>query len=432
MISPSRLSLELCMDSNWSDFLATPPNLDSPSNPTVPDFSIDTLLQAPSNYVLSSSQYSNIFQPPQQSPQQNMSCCCCGYQSNQQPPNMPKSPSQPSNLSCDISDPNLKTTSNISSNDNYNTNSYHNNSKSSYNRNVYVPGNDNGNKNYRNSDGQSNYESTNGDLGFNQNPNEQPSPPPSPNSNVNINSNKNTNMNTYQTNFNEIENRTLYISNLNPQLSLDEIKQIFDPNNNSKNIDISNLKINNSITIEYFDLRQAQAIKKNLNGTTMNSPSSYGLGPISVVYAPLKKIPDPRRPPNNGTIVVFHLPAGVTESHIESSFGSFGSIREIRGTPQKPGQRFIEFWDTRAAEAALNALNGKYVMGSKVSIEFSLPGGFRRNIQPYNTMTGRDSQSKTNVFNNCGSFKQGNGATSNHNFGQNSAFVTPSNMQNKF
>ena len=426
------------MDSNWSDFLATPPNLDSPSNAPIPDFSIDTSLQAPSNYVIPSSQYSNIFPPqqiPQQAPQQNACCCCCSaYQQNSQLSTSPKPTSQSSNISCEVSDQyQASSGSSILQNDSYGANSHHNNSKFVYNRNVYIPSNENncnGYKNHRN-DGQSNYDQNGGD--FNQNANDQQSPPTSPNPviNSNINQSKNTSMNSYQTNFNEIENRTLFISNLSPQITLDEIKQVFDPNNNSKSIDTSNLKTNNSITIEYFDLRQAQTIKRKYNGATINLPSSYGSGPVSVTFAPLKKIPDPRRPPNNGTIVVFHLPAGVTEAHIEKSFSCFGQIREIRGTPQKPGQRFIEFWDTRDAEAALNALNGKYVMGSKVSIEFSLPGGFRRNIQPLNIMPGGDGPIKNNVYNNGGSYKQG-GNSMNHNFSPNSAFNMPSNMQNKF
>ena len=192
--------------------------------------------------------------------------------------------------------------------------------------------------------------------------------------------------NNYQQNFapmhsNEIENRTLLISNLNPSTTLEEIKSVFDSHQLSKTIDTTNLAITGSITIEFFDLREAQNIKKTKNGIMFPSAKNVSKGPISVVYAPLKTVPNPKRPPNNGTIVVFHLPNGITDQHIDSSFSSFGEIREIRGTPQKPGQRFIEFWDTRAAEDALNNLNGKLIMGSKVSIEFSLPGGFRKNFQ---------------------------------------------------
>jgi RNA recognition motif-containing protein len=175
--------------------------------------------------------------------------------------------------------------------------------------------------------------------------------------------------------FNEIENRTLLVTNLHPDTTDDEIMAAFNPYETIRHIDYCDTIDSCEVRIEYFDLRHAQQIKRNVNNTTLHG------NVISVVYAPLPKIDDPRKPPNNGTIVVFHLPTGLTPQLIESTFSEFGDIRQVRGTPTKPTQKFIEYWDIRAAEKALDGLNGKYVMGSRVSIEFSLPGGFRRNVQ---------------------------------------------------
>ena len=271
---------------NWSDFLATPPNFGSCS-PSFPmnDLLGDSSLQQPSNYIIPSNQYSNIF------PNQNQ------MQSSQQP-----------QINSVINSPPVDAS--------------------------HSP--------------------------------DSASPPQQQTSNSNFPS--------YQEPYNEIENRSLLASGLNPQTTFEEIKQKFDPNNSTKNIELSNLP-NGQIIIEYYDLRDAQTYKRFLNGTTLHGAV------INVAYAPLQKIDDPRKPPNNGTIVVFHLPNGMTDHHIESTFGHFGEIRQIRGTPAKPTQRFIEFWDTRSAENALTNLSGRYVMGSRVSIEFSLPGGFRRNVQ---------------------------------------------------
>ena len=41
-------------------------------------------------------------------------------------------------------------------------------------------------------------------------------------------------------------------------------------------------------------------------------------------------------------------------------------------------QKFIEYWDIRSAEKALNEMNNQVVGGSKISIDFSVPGGMRR------------------------------------------------------
>ncbi|KAH0795643.1 RNA-binding protein [Histomonas meleagridis] len=176
--------------------------------------------------------------------------------------------------------------------------------------------------------------------------------------------------------FYEIENRTLIVSNVNPHTSHAEFENTFFVKNGIKSINFSKLS-KGIVTIEYYDLRSSIQFKKMKNGSMLHG------NVIMVVYAPLPKIEDPKKPPNNGTIVVFNLPSGINDQHIESSFSQFGEIRQIRGTPTKPSQRFIEYFDTRSSEAALNGLNGKYVMGSRVSIEFSLPGGFRRNAQKF-------------------------------------------------
>jgi RNA recognition motif-containing protein len=175
--------------------------------------------------------------------------------------------------------------------------------------------------------------------------------------------------------FNEIENRTLLVTNLHPDTTDEEMMMAFNPYDTIRNMEYCETMDCCEARIEYFDLRHAQQVKRNANNTILHG------NVISVVYAPLPKIDDPRKPPNNGTIVVFHLPTGLTPQLIESTFSEFGDIRQVRGTPTKPTQKFIEYWDIRGAEKALDELNGKYVMGSRVSIEFSLPGGFRRNVQ---------------------------------------------------
>jgi hypothetical protein len=174
--------------------------------------------------------------------------------------------------------------------------------------------------------------------------------------------------------FSEVENRAIQIKNIDPQTTEDEIHEIFNAGTAARKVDLSGLP-DGEVFIEYFDLRRAIEMKRSKNGEIVGSSQ------IAISFAPLAKIPDPKRPPNNGTIVVFNLQNGLTDEQIQSTFGHFGDIREIRVTPGKPTQRFIEYWDLRAAEKAVDGLNQKYVMGSKVSMEFSLPGGFRRNAQ---------------------------------------------------
>ena len=174
--------------------------------------------------------------------------------------------------------------------------------------------------------------------------------------------------------YGELENRTLAVSNANPETTEEEIMAVFNTHRGVKQVDMSKIS-EGYFTVEYYDIRSATSSKLLYNGSTLKGKT------INVSYAPLPIILDPKKPPNNGTIVIFHLPAGITDDQIITIFGQFGEIRQIRGTPTKTQQRFVEYFDTRHAEAALLSMSGKYVMGARVSIEFSLPGGFRRGIQ---------------------------------------------------
>lgn len=52
--------------------------------------------------------------------------------------------------------------------------------------------------------------------------------------------------------------------------------------------------------------------------------------------------------------------------------------KQIRETPHKRHHKFVEFYDVRAAEAALKALNRCEIAGKRIKVEPSRPGGTRR------------------------------------------------------
>ena len=56
----------------------------------------------------------------------------------------------------------------------------------------------------------------------------------------------------------------------------------------------------------------------------------------------------------------------------------FWCMKQIRETPHKRHHKFIEFYDVRAAEMALKALNGAEIAGKRIKLEHSRPGGARR------------------------------------------------------
>ncbi|RWW62494.1 hypothetical protein BHE74_00030375 [Ensete ventricosum] len=56
----------------------------------------------------------------------------------------------------------------------------------------------------------------------------------------------------------------------------------------------------------------------------------------------------------------------------------FHCLKQIRETPHKRHHKFIEFYDVRAAEAALRSLNKSDIAGKRIKLEPSRPGGARR------------------------------------------------------
>ncbi|KAJ8758839.1 hypothetical protein K2173_002618 [Erythroxylum novogranatense] len=81
---------------------------------------------------------------------------------------------------------------------------------------------------------------------------------------------------------------------------------------------------------------------------------------------------------NQGTIVVFNLDPNVSSSSLKELFKAYGAVKELRETPLKKQQRFVEFYDVRDAAKALREMNGKEIHGKQVVIEFSRPGGYGR------------------------------------------------------
>ena len=56
---------------------------------------------------------------------------------------------------------------------------------------------------------------------------------------------------------------------------------------------------------------------------------------------------------NQGTLVVFNMDSSIPRNQILDLFSQFGEVKEIRATPKKEGHKFVEFYDSRHAHAAL-------------------------------------------------------------------------------
>ncbi|KAM0984268.1 protein terminal ear1-like [Malus sylvestris] len=163
------------------------------------------------------------------------------------------------------------------------------------------------------------------------------------------------------------------------------------------------------VTVHFYDLRHAERALREireqymqqedrirnhyaaLSFTTATSPLPPPIFPLpfppgrgliagqavwaQFVFPALKAVLDGH---NQGTIVIFHLDPAVTTSALKDIFQAFGAVKELRETPSKKHQKFIEFFDVRDAARALEEMNGKEINGKSVVIQFSRPGGHSR------------------------------------------------------
>ena len=121
--------------------------------------------------------------------------------------------------------------------------------------------------------------------------------------------------------------------------------------------------------VSYYDIRHANCAIRSLQGQLLSDQR------LDIHYAS----PKPGQADlSHGTLVVFNIHSLTENAQLHALFSRYGPVKEIRETPHKSCQRFIEYYDTRHAEEALKQLNKVVFRGKRLKIEISRPGGKRR------------------------------------------------------
>jgi RNA recognition motif-containing protein len=183
----------------------------------------------------------------------------------------------------------------------------------------------------------------------------------------------------------DLEERRVEITNFDPDTTTETtVMEVGLKFGDVQSVDLRS-KSDGRIFLTFFDIRHAQAIVRE----KINIQRRMWI----IQFAPPEEILDLKHPPNNGTVVVFAGLDKIPAEAIRSEFSVFGEIREIRSSKSAEGfktgkekpthQDFIEFWDIRAAERAIAFLKKQALFGRKLSIEFSRPGGYRKNSERF-------------------------------------------------
>ncbi|GKV50203.1 hypothetical protein SLEP1_g56916 [Rubroshorea leprosula] len=167
--------------------------------------------------------------------------------------------------------------------------------------------------------------------------------------------------------YSEHPSRTHFLRNINSNVEDSELKALFEQYG-----DICTLytacKHCGFAMISYYDIRAAQNAKRGLQTKPLRHRK------LDIHYSILKGNPS-EKDVNQGMLVVFNLDTSVSTNELQQIFGVFGEIKEIHDTSPQQNDKFIEFYDVRAAEAALCALNRCDISRKQIKIEQSPPGG---------------------------------------------------------
>ncbi|KAL7087225.1 hypothetical protein ACP275_13G054700 [Erythranthe tilingii] len=172
--------------------------------------------------------------------------------------------------------------------------------------------------------------------------------------------------------YGEHPSRTLFVRNINSNVEDSELKSLFEEYGDIRTL-YTACKHRGFVMISYYDIRAARTAMRGLQNKPLRRRK------LDIHFSIPKDNPS-EKDVNQGTLVVFNLDGSVSNDDLRQIFGAYGEIKEIRETPHKRHHKFIEFYDVRAAEAALKALNRSDIAGKRIKLEPSRPGGTRRSI----------------------------------------------------
>ncbi|GER55339.1 RNA-binding protein [Striga asiatica] len=177
--------------------------------------------------------------------------------------------------------------------------------------------------------------------------------------------------------YGEHPSRTLFVRNINSTVEDSELRTIFEQFGDIRTL-YTACKHRGFVIISYYDLRAARDAMKALQNKPLRRRK------IDIHFSIPKENPSDRDI-NQGTLMVFNLDSSVSNNELREIFGVYGDIKEIREPPHMLHHKFIEFYDVRAAESALHALNRSDIAGKQIKVEPGRPGGTKRVTQPFSS-----------------------------------------------
>ncbi|KAE8670892.1 APO protein 3 [Hibiscus syriacus] len=173
--------------------------------------------------------------------------------------------------------------------------------------------------------------------------------------------------------YGELPSRTLFVRNINSNVEDSELKSLFEQYGDIQTLYTAS-KHRGFIMISYYDKRAARNAMRALQNKPLRRRE------LDIHYSIPKDIACVKDV-DQGTLVVFNLDSSVSADELQRIFGAFGEIKEICDASNIHNHTVIEFYDVRAAGAALNALNSSNSAEKQIKLEPSRLDCVRRFVQ---------------------------------------------------
>ncbi|KAF1867576.1 hypothetical protein Lal_00050005 [Lupinus albus] len=161
--------------------------------------------------------------------------------------------------------------------------------------------------------------------------------------------------------FGEQPCRTLFVRNFNSNVEDNELKALFEQYGDIRTM-YTACKHRGFVMISYYDLRAAQNAMQALQNRPLRSRK------LDIHYS-IPKVNAPEKDIGHGTLMLSGLDSSALNDELRRIFGFHGEIKEIYEYPEMNHLKFIEFYDVRAAEAALHSLNRIGIAGKQIKLE---------------------------------------------------------------
>ncbi|KAI0756521.1 hypothetical protein C8Q80DRAFT_1129098 [Daedaleopsis nitida] len=178
--------------------------------------------------------------------------------------------------------------------------------------------------------------------------------------------------------------RTLFIRNIKYETNSDDVRRLFEEHGEIKTF-FDLIANRGMVFVTYYDLRAAERARDRLQGSEISSR------PIDVHYSLPRddhgRGADRQKDQELQGHLVVTLRNSATNQMIDDNevrhkFQQFGDVKSVRPVGDRPDQRYVEFYDTRACEEAHDRLRHQGLQDGVMEIDFASPSDDPRAASP--------------------------------------------------